>query len=129
MNSEALSPMLIFWASSGFLTVDRTPDPLLGPESALGQFNVRIDLQSNPIFYGVLLDKKWRAAQPDKLEFIVIAFKPRGHHPRRHDPTLCLLLIETIGSISHRITVPSNGKIYEEQWMSANPQRKLIILA
>jgi len=109
---------LIFWTSSAFLDVERLPAWSNNPERVYGRFK----LLGFPSPSTINLGKAWRAAQPDKLEFIVV-----GALNLKYQPILHLLLIETVGQISYRVEV-TRTKVTEEQWMQQNPQRKLVFL-
>ena len=84
--------------------------------------NGRFKLLGFPSPSIINLDKEWRAAQPDKLEFIVV-----GATHLEHQPKFYILLIETVGQISYRVKV-TKTRVTEEQWMRQNPQRKLVFL-
>lgn len=126
LNKTLLSQILIFWTSSAFIQVDHLPqrnDESHGFDSINGRFEIHSgsDATNNAF---INLNKKWRALQPDKLEFILIA-----SNYLNYVPFLDILLIERVGQISRRVNVPIYSQITESDWMRHNPEKTLIFFA
>jgi hypothetical protein len=122
MNAEVLdshdfSSHLYFWTSSARLIVDRE-----GVEGEHRHGSDRLHVRSvegDPV--GIIyLNKIWRQAQPDKLEFIVICSCGLNSG-------LTLLLIERQDRVAFRVQ-RIDTPIAQDVWAAERPEWKFFVL-
>jgi hypothetical protein len=123
---------VFFWTSSAFFRVDRQPSLRDDSEICnLSRYTVRGP--DGTKFDMLWLDSEWRNKQPDKLEFILIAFDKRDKRVidsgGYDDDSVIAMLIEWIDGIAYRVQLmPLPGSILLNIWIKAKPKRKLVIL-
>ena len=135
-TDSPVSHVLCFWTSTAILTVSRSEStekrrdvaPIYA-DSGKAQNNILVSIynKASKEIGPISLDRDWRSAKPDILEFIVIA----RYCPFSTDRVFngyYVLLIEWIGEVAYRVQAPINS-IVKEDWLAAEPQWKLITLA
>jgi len=114
-----LSRYLCFWTSAAAFSVD---EKSVSPEeisSARDTFDYYVRGKDERVIGTITLSQKWRRAQSNKLELIVLAVL-NGH-------LLHVMAIERVDGIAQRVQI-LNEPIEQGIWLRANPQRKFITL-
>jgi hypothetical protein len=117
--TPSLSRYLCFWTSAAAFSVD---EKSVSPEeisSARDTFDYYVRGKDERVIGTITLSQKWRRAQSNKLELIVLAVL-NGH-------LLHVMAIERVDGIAQRVQI-LNEPIEQGIWLRANPQRKFITL-
>lgn len=123
LDSHNFSSYLYFWTSSAHLIVDREG---VEGESRYGTDRLHVrSVEGDPV--GVIsLNKIWRQAQPDKLEFIVIcSYDLRDR--RGWNSGLMLLLIGRQDCVAFRVQ-RIDTPIAQDVWAAERPEWKFFVL-
>ena len=136
-TDHRMSHDLYFWTSTAYLSVSRTEsmekrkyEDRIYAESDEAQNNILFSVsdKAGKEIGQINLDRDWRSAKPDILEFIVIARYCPYFPTDRVSDGYYVLLIEWIGKVAYRVQAPINS-IVKEDWLAAEPEWKLITLA
>jgi hypothetical protein len=115
MGRKLISPLyryLVFWTSVVSLDVTRSPI------NHRDQSDFDILSRKGEVVASVPLHDSWREAQPDRLEFALLAINNMSNR-------ISSLLIEWADGIARRVDLV---KFKQKDWLDSSPQRKLIVL-
>jgi len=132
-NSKmAVSEIIWFWTSTAMLHVDfethycpcnRPPSDYRAEPDTRCDYPYAVRGVDGKHIGDVLLDSDWRSQKPQQLEFILVAF----HLETSYD--VLPMLIEWDNSIAYRVQMMRElAPMERDVWMSAKPERKLIVL-
>jgi hypothetical protein len=133
INSKtAVSEIIWFWTSAAMLHVDfethycpcnRPLSDYRAEPDTSRDYPYAVRGNDGNHIGDVLLDSDWRSQKPQQLEFILIAF----YFETSRD--ILPMLIEWNDGIAYRVQMMRElAPIKQDVWMSAKPQRKLIVL-
>ena len=124
-----LNHFIRFWSSAASLHVDREGVP---GESRWGNDRLVVRTSnSGPSLGLIYLNTKWRQAQPESLDFVVLcrhtSYKP-GKYSLKSGLVVLLIEPEPHGDYAQRVQTMLEP-VDEELWMLAKPRWRLITLA
>ena len=124
-----LNHLLGFWSSVATLYVDREGTDR---EHRFGTDRLFVrNCPTGPSLALIYLNRKWRQAQPDRLDFVVLsrysAYKT-GKYDTKSGLVILLIELEANSSVAHRVQLAVDP-IDEALWMLAGPSWRLITLA
>jgi hypothetical protein len=156
LGDASHTQLLVFWTSCAFFHVDRSCkyenenngifsifkraelEPWSQKPWSQRNHNGFVKPNLNEVST-ILLNKSWRAKQPDKLEFILIHGGSLNGGGGAFRGDLEVMLIEWVNGIAYRVNRPYQGQrpnfhssewqqINQNDWMYQRPQQKLIVL-
>ncbi|KAF2728470.1 HET-domain-containing protein [Polyplosphaeria fusca] len=108
------SQLLVFWASCAKFKVSFDEIPMTFDDGPFSTYKVDIDdVGSTRVF----VDPGWRAQQPEKLECVAIVGDEISVHA---------ILIQWKNGVAYRVGTVS--PILKQEWLTREPERKLVVL-
>jgi hypothetical protein len=128
-SGPPLSHFVFFWTSCATLHVDREPKDKWKGNSSIGNFAIRLQLDSYQSIGCVRLDSEWRERQPEMLEFAVTTLGFGGKF--RKVVQLGLMLIKSCANTTPKAytkVAAVHGGVEPEDWVIARPEQRLVAL-